>query len=167
MHEVPKEDLMKKLVCSLFAVVSFCFTTGTLALTVQDYKDIYDGAEEIKSADELKGEWYGFYRNSNTDEFYIMNSKFFNTQGSHVVNYWKLFDDDKILLDKGIAEGDFGGGAFWLKDLDPTPIRIHNIRKLDEGTLIGLHIEVADKKEDNCQKDCDKVLGYYLLFIAK
>ncbi|HLD74476.1 MAG TPA: hypothetical protein VJB34_06220 [Bdellovibrionota bacterium] len=156
---------MKKFVWMLFPVLSFFLATQTLALTVQDYEDIYDGAEEIKSPEELKGDWYGFYRNSSTDEFYIMNCKYFNTHASHVVNYWKLFDDDKILLDKGIAEGDFGSGAFWLKDLDPEPVRIHNIRKLDDGTLIGLHIEVADKKAE-CEKDCNKVLGYYLLFIA-
>ncbi|MBI3016854.1 MAG: hypothetical protein HYY62_02500 [Deltaproteobacteria bacterium] len=145
---------MKKQI-SLLGLVLLCTFMFAAPISAEQ-----DSGKDVSNPAEISGHWFGFYKDTATDEFSIYDIIFYPQGKNHVVAYWKLVDENGVPYNKGVVEGDITENGLTLFELDSSPIRYLYIRVLSSGTtptLLGLsQQEGPDKKVST--------LGYFMVF---
>lgn len=136
-------------------IYAICFVLLGLSFTTPISAEPNDG-KDVTSPQEIEGKWYGFYRDMSTDEFSIYDLTLYTQDKNHVIAYWKLVDENGVVFNRGVSEGDVNEKGLILFELDSTPVRYLYVRILSRTTLLGLYQQEIDKKVSS--------LGYFMVF---
>lgn len=128
---------------------------GIVSLPIVSFSEPEEG-KDVTNPSEIEGRWYGFYRDMKTDEFSIYDLTLYTQEKNHMVAYWKLVDENGVVFNRGVAEGDITEKGLVLFELDSTPIRYLYVRILNRTTLLGLYQEEVEKRVSS--------LGYFMVF---
>ena len=142
---------MKKQI-SLLGLVLLCTFVWVSPISADQ-----DSGKDVSNPAEISGQWFGFYRDTATDEFSIYYIIFYPQEKNHVIAYWKLVDENGVVFGRGVAEGDITEKGLTLFELDSSPIRYLYILTLSRTTLLGLYQKEGEDKTVSTQ-------GYFMVF---
>lgn len=112
---------------------------------------------DITNPSDIEGQWFGFYRDTASNKFSIYDIIFYPQDKNHVIAYWKLVDENGVVFNRGVAEGDITEKGLTLFELDSNPVHYLYIRVLSKTTLLGLSQQEGEDKKVS-------TLGYFMVF---